>query len=102
MLTVSTSPQTANPRRRRAIQSTMDGRNIVRGLHVRGRFGRALDSQVLAIRRVATVAVNMLMRFPSVRVIANPLIGPVPNWKSRRDATSTVRLESTIALADNS
>jgi hypothetical protein len=51
---------------------------------------------------VATVAVNMLNRLPSVRVTAKPLIGPLPNWKRSSDAARTVRFASKMALADRS
>jgi hypothetical protein len=47
--------------------------------------------------RVRTVAVNIEMMLPPVSVTAKPLMGPVPNWKSRADAMSSVRFESMMA-----
>ena len=46
--------------------------------------------------RVPTIAVNIDVMMPSDSVIANPLIGPVPNANSTIAAISVVMLASAI------
>ena len=46
--------------------------------------------------RVTTIAVNMLAIRPITVVTAKPRIGPVPNWKRRKEEISVVKFESRI------
>ena len=48
--------------------------------------------------RVTNKDVKRLESKPIVKVTANPLIGPEPNWKSMKAAIRVVELESIIAL----
>ena len=47
---------------------------------------------------VMKIAVNILARMPQKSVTANPLIGPVPNWKSTRAAIMVVTFASIIVV----
>ena len=47
--------------------------------------------------RETNTAVNIEIARPSVRMTANPLIGPVPNWKRNSAEMIVVRFESMIA-----
>ena len=46
---------------------------------------------------VTKIAVNIEAIRPTLNVIANPLIGPVPNWNNTTAAIKDVKLESIIA-----
>ena len=50
------------------------------------------------IARLTNTAVNILAAIPIHRVIANPLIGPVPNWNKTTAAMKVVILASTMVL----
>src|SRR5208283_3969054 len=64
-------------------------------------MGKALIKR-LSVRklkkvRVIKIDVNRLARRPMVKVTANPLMGPDPNWNSIAPAISDVTCESMIA-----
>ena len=50
------------------------------------------------IRREMNTAVNKEQSTPMINVVANPLIGPVPNAKRMIPVNTVVMLESMIAL----
>ena len=41
---------------------------------------------------------NILIKIPQKRTVANPLIGPVPNWYKTRAAITVVRFASIIVV----
>jgi hypothetical protein len=50
------------------------------------------------IKWETNTAVNILAVMPIIRVTANPLIGPVPNWKRKIAAIIVVTFASRIVL----
>ena len=56
------------------------------------------SSQMLKKVRVTNTAVIIEAMMPMISVTANPLTGPVPNWKRKRAETTVEQLESTIAF----
>ena len=51
---------------------------------------------------VINTAVNILIRIPQNSTVANPLIGPVPNWYNTKDAIRVVTFASMIVVSARS
>ena len=56
------------------------------------------DVMVLKMVRVTNTAVNILIKMPQNSTVANPLIGPVPNWYNTKAAITVVTLASIIVV----